>query len=131
MRKFPPKPRKYPMLPSDFRLPKFSQLVSKYPQFCELRRANKKNIKSTYLREIGLSISKHQKAHNCEEEDGCKHRDQSEILKLNRDREESANKKVPFWRSPFNRGYLRRQQELRLHTSHAAGSGLVLSFLGS
>ena len=34
-------------------------------------------------------------------------------------------------KSPFNRGYLRHQEELRVPISHATGSGLFVPFLGS
>ena len=41
------------------------------------------------------------------------------------------NKRLRFRRSPFNRGYLRRQEELEAQTSHASWSGLLLPFLDS
>ena len=39
--------------------------------------------------------------------------------------------KVPIPRSPFNRGYLRRQEELEAQNSHASWPGLLPSFLDS
>ena len=42
-----------------------------------------------------------------------------------------GEQKVPIPRSPFNRGYLRRQEELEAQNSHASWPGLLHSFLDS
>ena len=42
-----------------------------------------------------------------------------------------CEQKVPIPRSPFNRGYLRRQEELEAQNSHASWPGLLPSFLDS